>query len=52
MIREILQVLASNDFIDVNDDDIQFAKGAYEVPLSFKDLKIKQKRRKALRNVR
>lgn len=30
----------------VKDDDIQFAKGAYEFPLSFKELRIKNKRRK------
>ena len=45
MIRDILKLLKSNDFM-IKDDDIQFAKGAYEFPLSFKELKIKQKRRK------
>jgi hypothetical protein len=45
MIRDILKLLKSNDFM-ISDDDIQFAKGAYEFPLSFKELKIKQKRRK------
>jgi hypothetical protein len=45
MIRDILKLLKSNDFM-VKDDDIQFAKGAYEFPLSFKELRIKNKRRK------
>jgi hypothetical protein len=45
MIRDILKLLKSNEFM-VKDDDIQFAKGAYEFPLSFKELRIKNKRRK------
>ena len=50
MIRDLLEILRSDDFIDVADDDIQFAKGAYEFPLSFKELKEKQKRRKILKD--
>jgi hypothetical protein len=49
MIRDILKLLGSNEFM-VNDEDIQFAKGAYEFPLSFKELRVKQKRRKLIRN--
>lgn len=50
MIREILNLLRSSDFLDTNDEDIQFAKGAYEFPLSFRDLREKQKRRKLIKN--
>lgn len=52
MIRDILELLSFNDYLDSSDDDIQFAKGAYEFPLSFKELREKQKRRKALRDGR
>lgn len=51
MIRDIVHLLGSNEFM-VKDEDIQFAKGAYEFPLSFKELKIKNKRRKLIRNGR
>ena len=49
MIRDILALLGSNEFM-IKDEDIQFAKGAYEFPLSFKEIKEKQKRRKLIRN--
>ena len=49
MIRDILKLLGSNEFM-VNDEDIQFAKGAYEFPVTFKELRVKQKRRKLIRN--
>lgn len=52
MIRDLLHLLASVDYLDTNDEDIQFAKGAYEFPLSFKELRQKQKRRKLIRNGR
>jgi hypothetical protein len=48
MIKEILELLRNNDFM-VEDDDIQFAKGAYESPLSFKEIKEKNKRRKLIK---
>jgi hypothetical protein len=48
MIKEILELLRNNDFM-VEDDDIQFAKGAYEYPLSFKEIKEKHKRRKLIK---
>ena len=38
MIRDIIHLLGSNDFM-VNDKDIQFAKGAYEFPMTLKELK-------------
>jgi len=50
IIREILTLLNSNDFLEETDEDIQFAKGAYELPLSIKEFKEKQKRRKLIKN--
>lgn len=49
MIREILNLLKSDDFM-IADEDIQFAKGAYEFPLSIGELIKKQKRRKLIKN--
>lgn len=51
MIRDIIQLLGSNEFM-VKDEEIQFAKGAYEFPLSLKELKEKNKRRKLIKNGR
>ena len=48
MIRQILDLLRENDFM-VEDNDIQFAKGAYEFPLSFREIKEKNKRRKLIK---
>lgn len=48
MIKQILELLRNNDFM-VEDNDIQFAKGAYEFPLSFKEIKEKNKRRKLIK---
>jgi hypothetical protein len=48
MIRQVLDLLRENDFM-VEDNDIQFAKGAYEYPLSFKEIKEKHKRRKLIK---
>ena len=48
MIKEILELLRNNDFM-VEDNDIQFAKGAYEFPLLFKEIKEKNKRRKLIK---
>lgn len=50
MIRDLLYLLKDQDFLDTNDEDIQFAKGAYEFPTSFKELKEKRKRRKLIKN--
>lgn len=52
MIREILELLNANDFYDVEDNDIQFAKGAYNFPTSWNKLKGYRKRQKTLRNGR
>ena len=48
MIKQILELLRNNDFM-VEDNDIQFAKGACEFPLSFKEIKEKNKRRKLIK---
>lgn len=52
MLREILDLLGKNDFYDVADDDIQFAKGAYNFPTSIGKFKDYRKRQKALKNGR
>jgi hypothetical protein len=52
MIRDIIELLRNNDFYDVEDDDVQFAKGAYNFPTSVRKLKDFKKRQKALRNGR
>ena len=52
MIKEIVDLLNNNDFYDIADNDIQFAKGAYNFPTSVKKLKDYRKRQKALRNGR
>lgn len=49
MIRDIIHLLGNNDFM-IEDEEVQFAKGAYEFPLTFKELKEKQKRRKLINN--
>lgn len=50
MIKETLQLLGSHDYMDSSDEDIQFAKGAYKFPLSFKKLRETNKRRKLIKN--
>ena len=52
MIKDIIELLNANDFYDVADDDIQFAKGAYSFPTDFDRLKDYRKRRKTLTNGR
>lgn len=52
MIRDIIELLNANDFYDIADDDIQFAKGAYNFPTSWSKLKDYRKRQKTLRNGR
>tara|TARA_R110000787_G_scaffold258235_1_gene363444 strand:- start:91 stop:246 length:156 start_codon:yes stop_codon:yes gene_type:complete len=51
MIRDMLDLLASDDWL-INDKDVQIAKGAYEYPLTFKEVKYNYKRRKLIRNGR
>lgn len=43
MIKEIVNMLAADDWL-VGDDDIDFAKGKYALPSTWKELKIKRKR--------
>lgn len=52
MIKAIIELLNANDFYDVADNDIQFAKGAYNFPTSWDKLKDYRKRQKTLRNGR
>ena len=52
MIKEIIDLLNANDFYDVADDDVQFAKGAYNFPTSISKLKNYIKRQKAIRDGR
>jgi hypothetical protein len=47
MIRDMLDLLASDDWL-MQDEDMQIAKGLYEYPLTFKELKMSIKRRKSL----
>ena len=48
IIRHTLDLLASDDWL-VKDKDIQIAKGLYELPLTFKEFKINNKRKKILK---
>lgn len=45
MIKGILKMLKSSDFF-IGDEDIDIAKGKYEQPKSFKDIKNNIKRNK------
>ena len=45
MIKEILEILKANDFL-IGNEDIDIAKGKYEAPLKFKDIKNHLKRYK------
>lgn len=45
IIRQALDLLASDDWL-VADKDIQIAKGLYELPLTLKELRINNKRKK------
>ena len=38
MIRETLELLRGNDWL-IEDEDINIAKGIYEFPLTFKEIK-------------
>jgi hypothetical protein len=48
IIRQALDLLASEDWL-VADKDIQIAKGLYELPTTFKELKMNNKRKKLLK---
>ena len=45
MIREVLELLRSNEWL-IEDKDINIAKGLYEFPLTFKEIKTSIKRKK------
>ena len=42
IIRQTLDLLSSEDWL-IKDKDIQIAKGLYEIPVTFKELKNKYK---------
>jgi hypothetical protein len=48
IIRQALDLLASEDWL-IDDRDIQIAKGLYELPTTFKELKMSNKRKKLLK---
>jgi|TARA_B110000908_G_scaffold90265_1_gene107268 hypothetical protein len=43
MIKGILEMLKSSDFL-IGDEDIDIAKGKYEQPMNFKEVKLSIKR--------
>ena len=45
MIKETLELLQSQDWL-IDDEDINIAKGMYEMPSTFKELRINRKRKK------
>jgi len=45
IIKQALELLASDDWL-VADKDIQVAKGLYELPTTFKELRMNNKRKK------
>jgi hypothetical protein len=48
IIRQTLDLLANEDWL-VADKDIQIAKGLYELPTNFKELRMSNKRKKLLK---
>ena len=48
IIKQTLELLASDDWL-VADKDIQIAKGLYELPVTFKELRMNNKRKKLLK---
>tara|TARA_R110002074_G_scaffold400820_1_gene597152 strand:+ start:9417 stop:9566 length:150 start_codon:yes stop_codon:yes gene_type:complete len=48
IIRQVLDLLASEDWL-VADKDIQIAKGLHELPTTFKELRMNNKRKKLLK---
>lgn len=49
MIKETLELLKSQDWL-IKDKDINIAKGLYEMPSSFNELKINIKRKKLIKD--
>ena len=45
MIKETLELLQSQDWL-IDDEDINIAKGMYEMPSTFKELRTNRKRKK------
>jgi len=43
MIKEIINLLAADDWL-IGDEDIDFAKGKYALPTTWKEAKIRAKR--------
>jgi len=48
IIKQALELLAGYDWL-VADKDIQIAKGLYELPVTFKELRMNNKRKKLLK---
>jgi hypothetical protein len=48
IIRHTLELLASEDWL-IKDKDIQIAKGLYELPTTFAELKMNNKRKKLVK---
>tara|TARA_R100000544_G_scaffold24001_1_gene12073 strand:- start:56 stop:205 length:150 start_codon:yes stop_codon:yes gene_type:complete len=48
IIRQALDLLASDDWL-VADKDIQIAKGLYELPTTFAELRMNNKRKKLIK---
>jgi len=48
IIKQALELLAGDDWL-VADKDIQIAKGLYELPVTFKELRMNNKRKKLLK---
>lgn len=48
IIRQTLDLLSSEDWL-IEDKDIQIAKGLYELPTTFAELRMNNKRKKLLK---
>ena len=48
IIKQALELLASDEWL-IKDKDIQIAKGLYELPLTFAEFKMNNKRKKLLK---
>tara|TARA_R110000772_G_scaffold218219_1_gene328839 strand:+ start:5686 stop:5841 length:156 start_codon:yes stop_codon:yes gene_type:complete len=51
MIREALELLRNNEWL-IEDLDINIAKGLYELPSTFKELRTNNKRKKLTNGIR
>ena len=51
MIKELLELLASKDWM-IKDEDIQIAKGAYELPSTIREIRTKRTRKKLINGIR